>query len=157
MNRDVYSFRETPRPLNPEEREIQDPTTTLMCHVNDEGIIDEAKAWDEKVIPLHTKFQLLKEEKTGQFAIVAWPEAEFTSTHTPDHYTEFTQPEGYRTSYGNLGQFEEIGLYSSLKEIRDKIKNTDVDFDPIAHMQNAIDTTLRDKKDLLENKKKMTA
>ena len=153
MPYDRFSNRDVPE-LSPEEREMRDPKTLLLLTVNKKGDVEGRKPWNKKVVPLHSKFQLLKENRTGQFALIAWPKAEFESEKVRDAYTEFRQPEGYRTSYEH---FEEIGLYSSVKEATERMESVDADFDPLVEMQENIDTTFRqDQKKPLNNEKEMS-
>ncbi|HAU66307.1 TPA: hypothetical protein DCW61_03100 [Candidatus Uhrbacteria bacterium] len=139
MARDLFSPRPTPE-LSPEERERQDPKTLLQFTIDENGQIDKTQPWNKNVIPIHCTFQLLKESITGQFALIAWPKTEFESNTTINGYKEFKQPKGYRTSYEH---FEEIGLYSSLKEANEKMRSVHSDFDPLVEMQDTLDTVFR--------------
>ncbi|MBI2473766.1 hypothetical protein HYV70_04410 [Candidatus Uhrbacteria bacterium] len=115
MNRDLYSFRETPEPLSPEELELKNPKTLLELTISPQGSFEE-KIWDENKEQTKT-YQLLRNTRTNQLAVIGWPSEAFGMKEVEGGLREFTQPEEYRTSYG---QMEEIDLCSP-SELEEKI------------------------------------
>src|SRR3989338_5625040 len=106
---------------HPEKHERFDPHTILEFTFNAENGSLEAKRWG-KSMDIDKTYQLLMDERSGQFAVISWPKKELEIKQTDDGYNQFMEPKGYRTSYGTFGHFEEVGLYPSPSSIEEKIK-----------------------------------
>ncbi|HBO99653.1 MAG: hypothetical protein UU48_C0006G0121 [Candidatus Uhrbacteria bacterium GW2011_GWF2_41_16] len=154
MNEQLFEWKQYRRSepiLSKEERtkeqELRNPKTILEFVVNQENGVLTENIWAKNVIdPSETVYQLLRDERTGQLAIIKWKKGDIVKPHPTEGFKREYAESHYRTSYGHAGQFEEVGLYGSrtaLQKSIQEVRAIGATYQPLAELQKAIDEGIR--------------